>query len=217
MFNRLVFVAIGACVLASCFLATSSEAQTCQWTDKGGKDVTWVKLMWFERDSKSKENPKPIIGFQEKSKYKRYKGKADKKRHRIDPDLLRDWVPEIFGETGDEPADAYYFLSDDAFQPSEEYKDAEEIPLKVGREFEKGPDCSMFGDKYKGYRKVEEIRDGKVTGVKWYSPIAIDKMNRAKQTDPLMYFGILAGVLVVCIIVGIVGVKIGDKERGLEE
>lgn len=215
MFHRLVLAA----VLVSCF-APSAAAQTCQWTGKGGKDVKWVKLMYFTRDTKSKEKPAPITGFDSKSCYKRYAwNKADKKQHKINPELLRDWVPEIFGDGGEAKADAWYFLSDAAFQPSDEYSDAESIPLEAGRKFEVGPKCAVYGESkgYIGFKKVQELSDGSAAGEKWYSPIALDELNRAKRSDPLLYFGMLAGVLVVCILIGIVGVKIGDKERALDE
>ena len=205
--------------LATLMFATgTADAQVCQWTGKGGEDVTWVKLMWFERDTQSKEDPKPIKGFKSISRYKKYVGKKGKKSPLINPDLLRDWVPEIFGEGEDPKVDAYYFLSDAAFQPSEELKGQDTIPLSEGRKYEKGPKCALLGDKegYIGYKKIEKMRDGKVLAVEWYSPIAIDMLNRSKKTDPLKYFGYLAGVLAGCIVAGYIGVKVGDKERALD-
>ncbi len=210
---------MGLLLVLGLLVGLPADAQQCQWTDKGGKDLTWVKLMWFERDPQSKEPEaqRPIIGFTKDSRYQKYKGKPELKKFQVDADLLREWVPEIFGEGGGKKVDAYYFLSDDAFAPSEEFKDQDTIPLEVGHKFEKGIPCAMFPDKYMGFQKVEEIKDGRVVSTKWYSPIAIDILNRKKKSDPLIYFGVLFGVVALCVVLGLVGVKIGDKERALDE
>jgi hypothetical protein len=207
-------------LLAASILPDFAAAQTCKWTGKGGQDLTWVKLMWFKRDTQADKDNPPIVGFEERSVYRRL---TEEQRKRLvkfteDPDILLQVVPEIFGEGGGGKTDAYYFLSDDAFQPSPELKDAEQIPLEQGQKFEiLAKPCARYPDKYKGLHVRSIYRDGQIVGEEWLSPIAIDEINREKSTKPLLLFGILLGVVVVGTFIGIVGIRIGDKERAVEE
>lgn len=208
-----------AAVLTLFVGADQADAQTCKWTGRSGEDLTYVKLMWFKRGEGDKD-PKPIIGFESKSKYKKLTDEQRKqlaKSQSEDPDILRSVVEEIFEGSGDK-ADAYYFLSSAAFKPDDGSKDKDELTLEEGRKFEvAAKPCARYPDKYKGFRKLPNYKNGKRDGDIWLSPIAIDERNRERNSKPLMLFGVLAGVVVVGVLLGLIGIKIGDKERGLDE
>ncbi len=204
------------------FSASPASAQVCHWCKRGGKDIKWVKLFWYKYDKESK--PPKLIDLREESKYKQYRLKDAKKRHVPDPIILQSAVPELYDGSGDLPeADAHYWLCYYHFDGKKSGDGGESgITLSTGREFEKGEPCAAHNDDGKpcerfGFRNFEKVRGGKLRDALWYCPVHFAAASEQKKKMPMFIFGGVALVLLICVALGLLGIKIGDKERALDE
>ncbi len=206
---------------SSAFAQARTRPVVCHWCKRGGKDIKWVKLIWFKYDKQSK--PPKLIDLDKDSVYKEYRLPDDKKRHETDVELLRDSLGEIYEGSGDKAkCDAHYFICYHHFDRKAAGSGGESgIPIDQGRKHEKGEPCRHVSEgktcERLGYRKFRKVRGGKVMDAIWYCPVHFAAAAAQKKQMPLFIFGGVAAVLLLGLGLGIVGIKIGDKERALDE